>query len=28
VVVDWEGDAEQERMWLCMPVPRAEPETK
>ena len=28
VVVDWEGDPEQERMWLCMPVPRAEPETK
>ena len=28
VVVDWEGDAEQERMWLCMPVPRAAPEAK
>ena len=26
VVVDWEGGAEHERMWLCMPVPRAEPE--
>ena len=23
VVVDWEGDSEQERMWLCMPVPKA-----
>jgi hypothetical protein len=26
VVVDWEGDRDKERMWLCMPVPRALPE--
>jgi hypothetical protein len=23
VVVDWEGDGDKERMWLCMPVPKA-----
>ena len=23
VVVDWAGDSEKEKMWLCMPVPFA-----
>lgn len=26
VVVDWAGDSEKEKMWLCMPVPFAPPQ--
>jgi hypothetical protein len=25
IVVDWEGDPEKEKMWLCMPVPTIKP---
>ena len=27
IVIDWEGDSEKERMWLCMPVPQTPPES-
>ena len=27
VVVDWAGDSEKEKMWLCMPVPFAPQES-